>query len=614
MMISGQNTSRCPFLRAQQAVQAEASPEKVTRKVIPNPGPSLVQSARELGIEFQRGPSFWRPNWSDTKAEKAIELANTHQALRVKMADGEWQEVPGLDELNQMVAQARRELRTEQLAEQGQKLATQAALSAAGNPLALTAIPDTPKVGGVGFALRALNFTDSPAAFLREAHAKYGASFTVDMPTKGQLLFDTRLDVLREALLNTDGGEDNWKKSEMQGHGASFLIGKKNMFLSGGEDWKFIQETLRPHLSGKIVHSDAMIGKLTKIFDRHIEDLKARVAASPNGELEINPRQEMQKAVLDVALQLFLGTELKDEELGKMQDAFSTQIEWLTKESINPTNISLSKLPGMGELRDAYKTLNGVDRLIEERKASSDRPKDMLTGLIEAVDPSTGQPMDAERVRHEVLSLLEAGHETTATLMGWSLLMLARNPKEYERLQQEIEGKVAQRVPTVKELGALKQAENVTNESLRLYPPFYLFMREAKEDTSLGPAEKPVKIEKGTTLVTNLYVNQRDEQVWGEGSTGYPANEFHPDRFEGDTPPMSPFGVGRRSCIGQALGRLENNLMMCRFAQNFELAATSQDPIQLGSDLSIHSHEETVKIRNRKTMEVPLTGESKSPS
>ena len=614
MMIAGQNTSRCPFLRAQQQVQAEVTPEKVAKKAVPNPVPSLVQSAQEMGIEFQRGPNFWRPDWRDTKTEKAIELANTHQPLRVKMADGEWQDVAGLDELNQMVAQARRQLKTEQLAEQGQKLATQAALSAAGNPLALSAIPDTPKVNGIAFALRALNFTDSPAAFLREAHAKYGASFTVDMPTKGHLVFDTRLDVLRQALLNTDSGEDNWKKSELQGHGASFLIGKKNMFLSGGEDWKFIQETLRPHLGGKTVHSDAMVGKLSKIFDRHLEDLKARVAASPNGELEINPRQEMQKAVLDVALQVFLGSELKDEELGKMQAAFSTQIEWLTKESINPTNISLSKLPGMGHLRDAYKTLNGVDRLIEERKASPDRPKDMLTGLIEAVDPSTGLPMDVERVRHEVLSLLEAGHETTATLMGWSLLMLARNPKEYERLQQEIDGKVAQRLPTIKELGTLKQAENVTDESLRLYPPFYLFMREAKEDTTLGPAEKPILVEKGTTLVTNLYVNQRDEQVWGEGSTGFPANEFHPDRFNGDTPSMSPFGVGKRSCIGQALGRLENNLMMCRFAQNFELAATSQDPIQLGSDLSVHSHDETVKIRLRDTKEVPLTGESKTRS
>ncbi|MCW5870295.1 MAG: cytochrome P450, partial [Candidatus Eremiobacteraeota bacterium] len=486
--------SRCPFLRAQQqqsearpAPQSEDTPAKTTRRTTPNPSPSLVELAGQMGLELQRGPSFWRTGWSETKIEKAIELANTHQPLRMRLPGGEWQPVAGLDELNQMVAEARRELKQEQWAEQGQKLGVQAALSLAGQPAVLAAIPDTPQVGAISFALRAMKFTDSPAAFLREAHAKHGPSFTVDLPTKGHLLFDTRQDVLRQALLNTDAGEDNWKKSEMQGHGASFLIGKKNMFLSGGEDWKFIQETLRPHLSGKIVHSDAMVGKLSQIFDRHIEDLKARVAASPDGELEINPRQEMQKAVLDVALQVFLGSQLGDDELSKMQKAFSTQIEWLTKESLNPTGISLSKLPGMGELRNAYKTLNGVDTLIEARRHSQERPSDMLTGLIEAVDPSTGQPMDAERLRHEVLSLLEAGHETTATLMGWSLLMLARNPQEYARLQQEIDAKVSARVPTVKELGSLKQADNVTDESLRLYPPFYLFMREAKEDMTVGP-------------------------------------------------------------------------------------------------------------------------------
>jgi cytochrome P450 len=307
----------------------------------------------------------------------------------------------------------------------------------------------------------------------------------------------------------------------------------------------------------------------------------------------------MQRAVLDVALQVFLGSQLSDAELGKMQQAFSTQIEWLTKESLNPTDISLSKLPGMGELRQAYKTLNGVDRLIQERQASPTRPQDMLTGLIEAVDPSTGKPMDGERLRHEVLSLLEAGHETTATLMGWSLLMLARHPEEYTRLQKEIDQKVGSRIPTFKELNGLKQADNVTDESLRLYPPFYLFMREAKQDMTVGPAENPVHIEKGTTLVTNLYVTNRDEQIWGTDSTGYPANEFHPDRYNGDTPNSAPFGAGKRSCIGQALGRLENNLLMCRFAQTFDMTATSHEPIQLGSDLSIHSHAETVKIRLR---------------
>ena len=104
--------------------------------------------------------------------------------------------------------------------------------------------------------------------------------------------------------------------------------------------------------------------------------------------------------------------------------------------------------------------------------------------------------------------------------MGWSLLMLARHPEEYTRLQQEIDGKVGDRIPTFKELKDLKQADNVTDESLRLYPPFYLFMREAKQDMTVGPAEKPVHIEKGTTLVTNLYVNNRDEQVWGSDSTG----------------------------------------------------------------------------------------------
>ena len=564
----------------------------------------MAVTAGQLGLEFQRegrGLDFWRKKWIDTDPNQAIEVASRNGPLQMRVGEQPWQTVAGLDELQQMVAEARQTLKTQQLARQGQDLALNAALGMAGCPFAAQlAKTESPQIKALEFAVRALKFTDNPASFVREAHAKHGPSFQVDLPTKGHLLFDTRTEVLREALLNTDAGDDTWKKSKMQGHGASFLIGEKNMFLSGGEDWKFIQDVLRPHLSGKLVHSEAMVGKLTGVFDKHIDKLKARVAASPNGELEINPRQEMQGAVLDAALQVFLGIELPESDLVKMQDAFSTQIEWLTKESLNPTNISLSVLPGMGELRDAYQTLNGVDKLVAERTAMKERPQDMLTGLIEATDPSTGQPMDAQRLRHEVLSLLEAGHETTATLMGWSLLMLARHPKEYAKLQQEVDVRVGQRQPTVKDLTGNASAKHITEESLRLYPPFYLFMREAKEDVTLGPADNKIQVAKGTTLVTNLYVTHRDEQIWGKESTGFPANEFHPERHEGDTPPMTPFGVGKRSCIGQALGRLENNLMLTRFAQNFEIEATSQEPIQLGSDLSIHSHDETIKVRLRK--------------
>lgn len=589
-------------LKTRARAAARAAANAASQAMLPSP--SLVALAVQLDLHFKtmgRGLDFWNKDWKDSSPERAIEHANTYQPVQMRVGEADWKTVAGLDELNQAVAEANRQHKKNMLARQGTELAANAAAGMSGCPfLAQSAKTETPEVGMLEFATRAIRFTDNPASFMREAHARYGPSFEVNLPTKGHLLFDTRSEVLRQALMNTDTGDDNWKKSPMQGHGASFLIGEKNMFLSGGEDWKFIQETLRPHLSGKLVHSDEMVGKLTAIFDKHLDNLKARVAASPNGELEINPRKEMQLAVLDVAFQVFLGIELPDKDLTRMGDAFSTQIEWLTRESLNPTDISLSALPGMGELREAYKTLNSVDEHIVRRQQQAERPKDMLTGLIEATDPSTGKPIDSERLRHEVLSLLEAGHETTATLMGWSLLLLARHPGEYAKLQKDIDEKLGQRKPTVKEVTGNQLAKNITDESLRLYPPFYLFMREAKEDISVGPPDNPITVPKGGTLVTNLYVTQRDEAVFGVESTGYPANEFHPARHDGDVPLMTPFGVGRRSCLGQALGRLENNLMLTRFVQAFDVAATETGPIQLGSDLSINSQDETIKIRLRK--------------
>lgn len=275
-------------------------------------------------------------------------------------------------------------------------------------------------------------------------------------------------------------------------------------------------------------------------------------------------------------------------------------------ESVNPTNTSISELPGFDKLRGAYDTLNSVaDRMVAERKAAIAKGEpvsdDMLSTFIKTVDPATGKPFDDERLRHEVLSLLEAGHETTATMIGWSLTMLSRHPEAQEKLHQEVDQAFAgARPPSSKSVRSLTQPENIMQETLRMFPAFYLFMREAKEDTTIGPAEAPVQVKKGTTLVTSLYEQQRDEKTWGVEATGYPAHEFRPERFDGKTPALLSFGAGKRGCIGQAMGRLEIQLMLTRFSQQFQVDAAHHEAIGVGSDLSIHPTNGNVMVSVRK--------------
>lgn len=354
--------SACPFLRAQQNLQAVSQAVKAEPKHVIAPlaqtgaetaadvsaslTPSTLTLARSLGLRFQAPARFanfagslvGRPatRWKNVSPESAIEKAVKHRPLRVKPAGGvEWLNVESLESLQGMIADAQREARKAGYMHAGMAAATQAAASLSplgglwnlgSSPTSQTG-PQTQKLGLLPFLRGATRFSKAPVSFLQEFHAKHGPSFEVKVPGKKPFLFDTRREVLMDALKATDQGSDTWAKSKVQGHGATFLIGEKNMFLSNGEDWNSIHEAVKPHLAGKVTMSDAMSNELTDIFDEHLADLKGRVEAAPGGKLEIDPRREIQGAVLDVAFRVFMGVKLPPAELKDVQNAFNTQMK-----------------------------------------------------------------------------------------------------------------------------------------------------------------------------------------------------------------------------------------------------------------------------------------------
>lgn len=628
-------TEACPYLSAKKRLEATAELVKTAEVKTPpaddlkeaaeetgksvalgsQPSPPLLGVAKALGLEFRRegrGIDFWRTKFKPISPEKAVELASVYKGFEARSAEGNWSPVDSIEELKALIQAADKEARKQTLMAQGMATAQLVTDSLAGLPVNVAAKDSAPELMAVGapksvgllqFARGMARHHASPLQFLQEFHAKHGRSFEVKTPTHGNFLFDTRTDVIMDALKETDGGEERFKKSELQGHGAAFLIGKKNMFTSNGADWSVVQSALRGHLTGKKVNSPEMVGKLTGIFDDHLNDLKAQAKASPDGIIEIDSRAAMQTAVLDVAFQVFFSTKLSKAELKEYQNAFNTQMSHLPEETVNPTDISLSKLPGMGKLRDAYKTLDGLaDKMLKDRRANPNKPGDVLDSFMEAKDPETGEPLSDERIKHEVLSLLEAGHETTATMMGWSLMMMARNPAEYKALQGEIDEVVGSDAPGQEAVRGLPRAGSIINETLRMFPPFYLFMRQAKEDVTIGAPGSQVNVKKGTTLVSSLYETNRDEEAWGEEKTGFPAHEFHSARFdEKGAERFIPFGAGKRACTGQSLGRLEGNVMLARLAQDFDIIPDDHKgaTIELHSDLSIHPKDGTVRLKLR---------------
>ena len=203
-----------------------------------------------------------------------------------------------------------------------------------------------------------------------------------------------------------------------------------------------------------------------------------------------------------------------------------------------------------------------LEAIAHRRKTREDRG-DLLSLLIHA--EKTGGIKDDEQLRNEVLAMLIASHETTATALTWSWYLLSQHPHVEAELHRELDEVLAGRLPTVDDLPRLRFTEMVAAEVLRLYPPIYTFGRQARNPFTLGDYHLPAR----TQVLVSPYVIQRD-----------PANYPEPDQF--DPQRMAPecrstrsryafipFGAGQRQCLGEPFAWAEIVLALATLAQHW---------------------------------------------
>jgi cytochrome P450 len=237
--------------------------------------------------------------------------------------------------------------------------------------------------------------------------------------------------------------------------------------------------------------------------------------------------------------------------------------------------------PGNRRLAAATRRLDEVVYgMIRERRPGEDRG-DLLSMLLLARDEQ-GNGMSERQVRDEVMTLLLAGHETTALALSWAFFMLDHNPGVRDRLEAELASVVGARdgPPSPADVAALPYAQAVVNETLRLYPPAYVTGREAVRDTSIGG----VKIPKRHIILISMYTTHRDPRFFAD------PDAFRPERWldglEKRLPrgAFIPFGLGSRKCVGASFAMMEATLLLATIARRwrFELA-----PGEVGTHPSI---------------------------
>jgi cytochrome P450 len=237
-------------------------------------------------------------------------------------------------------------------------------------------------------------------------------------------------------------------------------------------------------------------------------------------------------------------------------------------------------LPSTRRLAEAGADLDRVVyRLIGEHRATGDRG-DMLSMLLAARDDD-GTAMPDRQVRDEALTLMLAGHETTANALAWAWLLLDRHPEAARRLHAEVDPLPT--APTYDDLDRLLWTRAVVAETLRLYPPAWVVGRRMLADVTLDGWTVPAR----SICVASQWVTHRDPRWWTEPLAYHPERWLDAaGRYDENAPGQPrgayfPFGLGRRVCIGESFAWTEAVLVLATMARDWAPTLVPGHPVDV---------------------------------
>jgi cytochrome P450 len=211
-----------------------------------------------------------------------------------------------------------------------------------------------------------------------------------------------------------------------------------------------------------------------------------------------------------------------------------------------------------------------------ERHRAAPRPSDDLLSLLLAARED-GRGMDDRQVRDEAVTLMLAGHETTANALTWTWWFLSQHDEVARRLRDELDGVLGGRSPRAADLPRLPYVSAVVSESIRLRPPAWLIGRQAVAAHAFGEH----RVEPGDVVLVSPWLLHHDERWWRDAGSFRPERWLHPDP---DRPRHAyvPFGGGSRMCIGEGFAELEARLVLATIAQRhtFRLADGARVALQ----------------------------------
>lgn len=235
------------------------------------------------------------------------------------------------------------------------------------------------------------------------------------------------------------------------------------------------------------------------------------------------------------------------------------------------------------QLRRYQNVLNGVmDEIIDLHRAGRGSPDSVVSALLASTNPVTGKPWTQREIRAELKTLFLAGHETTGCALTWTLYAIAQHADVRRNLDEELARVLGGRVPTVADLDNMPYLRQVVDESLRMYPPIWLFPRDAVQDDVIGGYHIPA----GSTILVTPYAAHHNDATW-ENPEAFDPERFCPAHKGRDRYAYFPFGGGARKCIGMDLALLEIQLAVAMICQRYRLSLVASHPVHPAALVSL---------------------------
>ncbi|HEY2679629.1 MAG TPA: cytochrome P450 [Steroidobacteraceae bacterium] len=415
-----------------------------------------------------------------------------------------------------------------------------------------TAIPPGPTEGFD------LGGSEESLVRLQDYFARFGDVYRVFAPSRGVYCYVVNHpdDVKRVLLSN----HRNYTKGDGIDR-VKILLGNGIMTSEGGF-WRRQRRMMQPSFHRRVIDQfGALIGEINEKYAQ-------RWAASAERGEAVNLSNDTSELTLEIVLKSIFGTDLQRLE----QQMGVNPFEVVAKQSNRDLKFAF-------QFRSLARL---VGDLIQRRRRESEEHFDFLEMLMLTRDRESNEPMSDKELIDEVLTLIVAGHETTAAALTWTWYLLSSHPQAVEQLQAEAD-RSGENTLGLGAAEAMSYSHQVLQESLRLYPPGWLLTRRALETDELGGYE----IAPRTDVFISPYMLHRHPAFWSD------AEAFRPERFadadanERHKFAYIPFAVGPRHCIGENMAMFEMLVHMRTMARRFHLSRASNEPIEIEAQINL---------------------------